>query len=159
MKELAPWLATQTPGMSGADIASVCNEAALGAARAVRGHVTRDDFSDAVERLLLGQKKHNATPLSERMHHAVHEAGHVVVSWCVTSAPRVQRVSLTPRLGGEDPLGTILKAPTELKIFSKEQLVDRMCVSLAGRAAECIVFNSLTTGVHLLYCLILDIFP
>lgn len=149
---LSKWLSQLTPGFSGADIANVCNEAALTAARAKHEFVVRGDFEAALERVAIGMKRDAAAAAAiapeERRVFAYHEAAHALVSWALPSTDLIQRVSIVPRVG--DPMGYILTVPTERHILSTEQLFERMCVALAGRAAESLIFNKVTTGsIHL----------
>jgi cell division protease FtsH len=138
------FLARQTPGFSGADIANVCNEAALFAAR--KGHelVTHQDFLDAVDRIIGGlEKRSKIISESEKKTIAFHEAGHAVVSWLVEYASPLVKVSIVPR--GQS-LGAAWYLPEERQITTTEQIFDEMCAALGGRAAEEIIFEKISTG-------------
>jgi len=138
------FLARQTPGFSGADIANVCNEAALFAARKGRELVTHQDFLDAVDRIIGGlEKRSKIISESEKKTIAFHEAGHAVVSWLVEHASPLVKVSIVPR--GQS-LGAAWYLPEERQITTTEQIFDEMCAALGGRAAEEIVFDKISTG-------------
>jgi cell division protease FtsH len=138
------FLARQTPGFSGADIANVCNEAALYAARKGRELVTHQDFLDAVDRIIGGlEKRSKIISESEKKTIAFHEAGHAVVSWLVEHASPLVKVSIVPR--GQS-LGAAWYLPEERQITTTEQIFDEMCAALGGRAAEEIVFDKISTG-------------
>lgn len=140
----ADFLARQTPGFSGADIANVCNEAALYAARKGRELVTHQDFLDAVDRIIGGlEKRSKIISESEKKTIAFHEAGHAVVSWLVEHASPLVKVSIVPR--GQS-LGAAWYLPEERQITTTEQIFDEMCAALGGRAAEEIVFDKISTG-------------
>lgn len=138
------FLAKQTPGFSGADIANICNEAALIAARANKKQVTRQDFLDAVDRIIAGLEKKNKiiTPAEKRVI-AFHEAGHATVSWMCEHASPLVKVTIVPR--GRS-LGAAWYLPEERQITTTEQIVDEMCATLGGRAAEEIIFGKISTG-------------
>ncbi len=138
------FLAKQTPGFSGADIANICNEAALIAARANKKQVTKQDFLDAVDRIIAGLEKKNKiiTP-SEKRVIAFHEAGHATVSWMCEHASPLVKVTIVPR--GRS-LGAAWYLPEERQITTTEQIVDEMCAALGGRAAEEIIFGKISTG-------------
>lgn len=138
------FLAKQTPGFSGADIANICNEAALIAARANKKQVTKQDFLDAVDRIIAGLEKKNKiiTP-SEKRVIAFHEAGHATVSWMCEHAAPLIKVTIVPR--GKS-LGAAWYLPEERQITTTEQIVDEMCATLGGRAAEEIIFGKISTG-------------
>ena len=138
------FLAKQTPGFSGADIANICNEAALIAARANKKQVTKQDFLDAVDRIIAGLEKKNKiiTP-SEKRVIAFHEAGHATVSWMCEHASPLIKVTIVPR--GKS-LGAAWYLPEERQITTTEQIVDEMCATLGGRAAEEIIFGKISTG-------------
>ncbi len=138
------FLAKQTPGFSGADIANICNEAALIAARANKKQVTKQDFLDAVDRIIAGLEKKNKiiTPLEKRVI-AFHEAGHATVSWMCEHASPLIKVTIVPR--GRS-LGAAWYLPEERQITTTEQIVDEMCATLGGRAAEEIIFGKISTG-------------
>jgi cell division protease FtsH len=138
------FLSRQTPGFSGADIANVCNEAALFAARKGRAEVTHQDFLDAVDRIIGGlEKRSKIISASEKKTIAYHEAGHALVSWLVEFASPLVKVSIVPR--GQS-LGAAWYLPEERQITTTEQLVDEMCAALGGRAAEEVMFNKISTG-------------
>jgi ATP-dependent metalloprotease FtsH len=138
------FLSRQTPGFSGADIANVCNEAALFAARKGRKEVTHQDFLDAVDRIIGGlEKRSKIISASEKKTIAYHEAGHALVSWLVEFASPLVKVSIVPR--GQS-LGAAWYLPEERQITTTEQLVDEMCAALGGRAAEEVMFNKISTG-------------
>lgn len=138
------FLARQTPGFSGADIANMCNEAALIAARKKKKHVELQDFLDAVDRIVGGLEKKNKiiTP-HEKKTIAYHEAGHATTSWLLEHASPLVKVTIVPR--GKS-LGAAWYLPEERQITTKEQLLDEMCSALGGRAAESIIFNKISTG-------------
>ncbi|MDX2442240.1 MAG: ATP-dependent zinc metalloprotease FtsH [Bacteroidales bacterium] len=138
------FLAKQTPGFSGADIANVCNEAALVAARKNKKKVTKQDFLDAVDRIVGGLEKKNKiiTP-GEKKTIAFHEAGHASVSWLLEHANPLVKVTIVPR--GKS-LGAAWYLPEERQITTTEQLLDEMCSALGGRASEEIFFNKISTG-------------
>ena len=138
------FLAKQTPGFSGADIANVCNEAALIAARKEREYVGKQDFLDAVDRIVGGLEKKNKiiTP-DEKKAIAFHEAGHATVSWMLEHAAPLVKVTIVPR--GQS-LGAAWYLPEERLIVRPEQMLDEMCAALGGRAAEKIIFNKISTG-------------
>jgi len=138
------FLAKQTPGFSGADIANVCNESALIAARKNKKSVGKQDFLDAVDRIVGGLEKKNKiiTP-EEKETIAYHEAGHAIVSWLLEHAAPLVKVTIVPR--GQS-LGAAWYLPEERQIVRTEQMLDEMCAALGGRAAEKIVFNKISTG-------------
>ncbi|WP_026915271.1 ATP-dependent zinc metalloprotease FtsH [Christiangramia portivictoriae] len=138
------FLAKQTPGFSGADIANVCNEAALIAARKGNKAVGKQDFLDAVDRIVGGLEKKNKiiTP-SEKKAIAFHEAGHATVSWMLEHAAPLVKVTIVPR--GQS-LGAAWYLPEERLIVRPEQMLDEMCAALGGRAAEKVIFNKISTG-------------
>ena len=138
------FLAKQTPGFSGADIANVCNESALIAARKNKKKVSRQDFLDAVDRIVGGLEKKNKiiTP-SEKKTIAFHEAGHATVSWMLEHAAPLVKVTIVPR--GQS-LGAAWYLPEERQIVRTEQMLDEMCATLGGRAAEQIIFGKISTG-------------
>lgn len=138
------FLARQTPGFSGADIANICNEAALIAARHNKKVVARQDFLDAVDRVIGGlEKKNKIISKEEKMTIAFHEAGHATVSWMLRYAAPLVKVTIVPR--GRS-LGAAWYLPEERQITTTEQLLDEMCASLGGRAAEEITFGKISTG-------------
>jgi cell division protease FtsH len=138
------FLAKQTPGFSGADIANVCNEAALIAARKEKKAVTKQDFLDAVDRIVGGLEKKNKiiTP-GEKETIAYHEAGHATVSWMLEHAAPLVKVTIVPR--GQS-LGAAWYLPEERLIVRPDQMKDEMCATLGGRAAEKVIFNKISTG-------------
>ena len=138
------FLAKQTPGFSGADIANLCNEAALIAARHNKTQVEKQDFLDAVDRIIGGLEKKNKiiTP-EEKKTIAYHEAGHAAVSWLLQYANPLVKVTIVPR--GQS-LGAAWYLPEERSITTTEQLLDDMCATLGGRAAELLTFNRISTG-------------
>jgi len=138
------FLAKQTPGFSGADIANVCNEAALIAARKEKKAVSKQDFLDAVDRIVGGLEKKNKiiTP-GEKETIAYHEAGHATVSWMLEHAAPLVKVTIVPR--GQS-LGAAWYLPEERLIVRPEQMKDEMCATLGGRAAEKVIFNKISTG-------------
>lgn len=138
------FLAKQTPGFSGADIANVCNEAALIAARKGNKAVGKQDFLDAVDRIVGGLEKKNKiiTP-DEKKAIAFHEAGHATVSWMLEHAAPLVKVTIVPR--GQS-LGAAWYLPEERLIVRPEQMLDEMCAALGGRAAEKVIFNKISTG-------------
>ena len=138
------FLAKQTPGFSGADIANVCNEAALIAARKGNKAVGRQDFLDAVDRIVGGLEKKNKiiTP-KEKKAIAFHEAGHATVSWMLEHAAPLVKVTIVPR--GQS-LGAAWYLPEERLIVRPEQMLDEMCATMGGRAAEKVIFNEISTG-------------
>ena len=138
------FLAKQTPGFSGADIANVCNEAALIAARKNRKSVGKQDFLDAVDRIIGGlEKKNKIVTAEEKKTIAFHEAGHALVSWLLEYAAPLVKVTIVPR--GQS-LGAAWYLPEERMIIRTEQMLDEMCAALGGRAAEKIIFNKISTG-------------
>lgn len=137
-------LARQTPGFSGADIANICNEAALIAARNEKEFVSRADFMNAVDRIIGGLEKKNAiTTSEERRSIAIHEAGHAVVSWFLEYANPLVKVTIVPR---GKALGAAWYLPEERQITTTQALLDQMCATLAGRAAEEIFLGRISTG-------------
>ena len=138
------FLAKQTPGFSGADIANLCNEAALIAARNRHESVTKQDFLDAVDRIIGGlEKKNTAIKPSEKRRVAIHEAGHATISWLTEHANPLLKVTIVPR--GRS-LGAAWYLPEERQLTTTEQMLDEMCATLGGRAAEQVVFNNISTG-------------
>jgi cell division protease FtsH len=138
------FLSRQTPGFSGADIANMCNEAALIAARHDKKQVEKQDFLDAVDRIIGGLEKKNKIITPEEKHAiAVHEAGHATVSWLCEFAHPLVKVTIVPR--GRS-LGAAWYLPDERQITRTEQLLDEMCATLGGRAAEKVVYDKISTG-------------
>ena len=137
-------LSNQTPGFSGADIANVCNEAALFAARNNKKTVSHKDFDEAIDRIVGGLEKRSRviTP-DEKKTIAFHEAGHAIVSWLLEFASPLVKVSIVPR--GQS-LGAAWYMPHERKITTTEQMFHEMCAALGGRAAEQVVFGKISTG-------------
>lgn len=138
------FLAKQTPGFSGADIANVCNEAALTAARKGKTEVDKQDFLDAVDRIVGGLEKKNKiiTP-EEKYAIAIHEAGHATVSWLTEHAAPLVKVTIVPR---GMSLGAAWYLPEERQIVRTEQMLDEMCATMGGRAAEKVIFDKISTG-------------
>ena len=138
------FLSKQTPGFSGADIANVCNEAALIAARKNKKSVGKQDFLDAVDRIVGGlEKKNKIITEEEKRAVAYHEAGHATVSWMLEHASPLVKVTIVPR--GRS-LGAAWYLPEERLIVRPEQMLDEMCAALGGRAAEKVIFNKISTG-------------
>jgi cell division protease FtsH len=140
-------LSAQTPGFAGADIANVCNEAALIAARRSKTAVDMDDFQEAMDRVIGGLEKKNKiiNPLEKKIV-AYHEAGHAIAGWFLEHANPLVKVSIVPR--GVAALGYAQYLPKEQFLYRTEQLMDEMCVTLGGRAAEEIVFGKISTGAQ-----------
>ena len=140
----AEFLARQTPGFSGADIANVCNEAALIAARNGKKFVQKEDFMNAVDRIVGGlEKRSKITTEEERKCIANHEAGHATLSWLLEHANPLVKVTIVPR---GKALGAAWYLPEERQITTREQLQDEMCATLGGRAAEDLVLGKISTG-------------
>ena len=138
------FLAKQTPGFSGADIANVCNEAALIAARKEKKAVNKQDFLDAVDRIVGGlEKKNKIITQEEKKTIAFHEAGHATVSWMLEHAAPLVKVTIVPR--GQS-LGAAWYLPEERLIVRPDQMLDEMCATMGGRAAEKVIFNKISTG-------------
>jgi len=138
------FMAKQTPGFSGADIANLCNEAALIAARKKKTVVEKQDFLDAVDRIVGGlEKKNKIITKSEKERIAFHEAGHATVSWLTEFANPLIKVTIVPR--GKS-LGAAWYLPEERQITTTEQLLDEMCATMGGRAAEKVIFGNISTG-------------
>ena len=138
------FLARQTPGFSGADIANVCNEAALIAARHNSNHVTKQDFLDAVDRIIGGlEKKTKVMTADEKRAIAIHEAGHATISWFCRHANPLVKVTIVPR---GQALGAAWYLPEERVITTKEEMLDEMCALLGGRAAEDLFVHHISTG-------------
>lgn len=137
-------LARQTPGFSGADIANVCNEAALIAARRSKEFVEKQDFMDAVDRIIGGlEKKNKITTANEKSTIALHEAGHATLSWFLEHAHPLVKVTIVPR---GKALGAAWYLPEERQITTKEQMLDEMCATLGGRAAEELFVGKISSG-------------
>jgi cell division protease FtsH len=138
------FLARQTPGFSGADIANVCNEAALIAARKNKSFVEKQDFMDAVDRIVGGlEKKSKITTVAEKKSIAYHEAGHATISWMTEHANPLVKVTIVPR--GE-ALGAAWYLPEERQLTNREHMLDEMCSTLGGRAAEEVFLHQMSTG-------------
>ena len=138
------FLAKQTPGFSGADIANVCNEAALVAARKDKKAVDKQDFLDAVDRIVGGlEKKNKIVSTEEKRAIAIHEAGHATVSWMLEHAAPLVKVTIVPR--GQS-LGAAWYLPEERLIVRPDQMKDEMCATMGGRAAEKVIFDTISTG-------------
>ncbi len=138
------FLSKQTPGFSGADIANLCNEAALIAARNNKKHVEKQDFLDAVDRIVGGlEKKNKIITKVEKKSIAFHEAGHATISWMLQYAHPLVKVTIVPR--GQS-LGAAWYLPEERSITTTEQILDQMCSALGGRAAEQLTFGKISTG-------------
>ena len=138
------FLSKQTPGFSGADIANVCNEAALIAARYDKKTVEKQDFLDAVDRIVGGlEKKNKIISPKEKEAIAFHEAGHATVSWMLEHAAPLVKVTIVPR--GKS-LGAAWYLPEERQLVKPNQMLDEMCATLGGRAAEKVIFNEISTG-------------
>ncbi|KAI9149805.1 AAA ATPase afg3 [Blastocladiella emersonii ATCC 22665] len=147
MDRLVRKLAALTPGFAGADIHNVCNEAALVAARYGASCVTMAHFEQAIERVIAGlEKKSKVLSPEEKKIVAYHEAGHAVVGWYMEHTDPLLKVSIIPR--GSGALGYAQYLPKDLHLHSTEQLRDRVCMTLGGRAAEQVFFESITTGAH-----------
>ena len=141
-----PFLAKQTPGFSGADIANVANEAALIAARKDKNEVEKQDFLDAIDRIVGGlENRSKVIKVSEKKAIAYHEAGHATVSWLLEHAHPLLKVTIVPR---GKALGAAWYLPQERQITTKEQLLDQMCSVLGGRAAEELTFGQISTGAQ-----------
>lgn len=152
LKRLAPGvnarkLAAQTPGFAGAEIANVCNEAALIAARKDKKQVEMQDFQDAIDRVIGGlEKKNKIISPEEKKIVAYHEAGHAIVGWFLEHADPLVKVSIVPR--GMAALGYAQYLPKEQYLYRTEQLLDSMCMTLGGRAAEEVFFGKISTGAQ-----------
>lgn len=140
-------LAEQTPGFAGADIANICNEAALVAARRDKSEVEMDDFNYALDRIIGGlEKKNKLISPAEKKIIAYHEAGHAICGWFLEHASPLVKVTIVPR--GIGTLGYAQYLPKEEYITTTEQLLDRMCMTLGGRAAESVIFGKISTGAQ-----------
>merc|ERR1719411_696967 len=145
-EDLSKKMAALTPGFTGADIANVCNEAALIAARELAESIVLKHFEAAIERVVAGmEKKTNVLSPEEKKTVAYHEAGHAVSGWFLEYADPLLKVSIIPRGKG---LGYAMYLPKDQYLYTKEQLYDRMCMTLGGRAAEQIFFQRITTGAQ-----------
>jgi len=144
--DLSKKMAALTPGFTGADIANVCNEAALIAARDLSEYIVLKHFEAAIERVVAGmEKKTNVLGPEEKRTVAYHEAGHAVSGWFLEHADPLLKVSIIPRGKG---LGYAQYLPKEQYLYTTQQLLDRMCMTLGGRAAEQIFFGKITTGAQ-----------
>jgi AFG3 family protein len=140
-------LAAQTPGFAGAEIANVCNEAALIAARKDKKSIDMDDFNDAIDRVIGGlEKKNKIISPEEKQIVAYHEAGHAIAGWFLEHADPLVKVSIVPR--GIAALGYAQYLPKEQYLYTTEQLVDTMCMTMGGRVAEDIIFGKISTGAQ-----------
>jgi len=138
-------LAAQTPGFAGAEIANVCNESALIAARKNKKTIEMDDFQDAIDRVIGGlEKKNKIISPEEKKIVAYHEAGHAIAGWYLEHADPLVKVSIVPR--GIAALGYAQYLPKEQFLYQTDQLIDEMCMALGGRAAEEIIFGKISTG-------------
>ncbi|XP_052819182.1 paraplegin-like [Mya arenaria] len=147
VSSIAPRLAQLTPRMSGADIANICNEAAIHAAREGKKTVQAIDFDYACERVIAGNPKQtNPVPVPERKVIAYHEAGHVLVGWMLEHTDALLKVTIVPRTSAT--LGFAQYMPKETRLYTKDQLFDLMVQLLGGRAAESVIFNSITSGAQ-----------
>ena len=142
--EYAKKMATLTPGFSGADIASVCNEAAIIAAREDLPSVGLKQFEAATERVIGGIEKKSLMTVEERRRVAYHEAGHAVAGWFLEHSDPLLKITIIPRSKGS--LGFAQYLPNEVSLYSKEQLLDMIKTALGGRIAEEIFYESVTTG-------------
>ncbi|XP_064640214.1 paraplegin-like [Lineus longissimus] len=146
-EQYASKMAELSPGMSGADIANICNEAALHAARDKKKSIDRKDFEYAVERVVAGAaKKSRVLSPSEKKMVAYHEAGHVIVGWMLKHTDALLRVSIVPRTS--NALGFAQYMPSDNKLISSDELFEKMCMALGGRVAESVVFNKISTGAQ-----------
>lgn len=145
-ESVAKRMASLTPGFAGADIANVCNEAAIFAARRVAASVEMQDFERATERVLSGLPKSNGSLVDPKQLHtvAVHESGHAVAGWFLEHSDPLLKVSIVPRSNGA--LGFAQYLPQEMALHSKEAILDKISVALAGRAAEEVFIGKITTG-------------
>ena len=144
-----------TPGFTGADVANVCNEAAIIAARESSETIIQKHFDAAIERVIAGlEKKTQVLQPEEKKTVAYHEAGHAVTGWFCEHADPLLKVSIIPRGKG---LGYNQFVPKESYLHSTEQLFDKMCMSLGGRASEKIFFNRITTGISS-HCILIETF-
>ncbi|CAG8446602.1 20833_t:CDS:2 [Dentiscutata erythropus] len=147
IERLSTKLAALTPGFSGADIANICNEAALIAARYLKDWVAEEHFEKAIERVIAGlEKKSRVLSPEEKKTVAYHEAGHAVAGWYLEHADPLLKVSIIPR--GIGALGYAQYLPKDQYLYSTAQLLDRMCMTLGGRVSEQIFFNIVTTGAQ-----------
>src|SRR6185295_7711458 len=137
----------QTPGFAGAEIANVCNEAALIAARRDKKEVEMQDFQDAIDRVIGGlEKKNKLISPEEKKIVAYHEAGHAITGWFLEHADPLVKVTIVPR--GVAALGYAQYLPKDQYLYTTEQLTDSMCMTLGGRASEDLVFGKISTGAQ-----------
>jgi len=147
LKTYSPRLATLTPGFSGADLANLVNEAALHAAREAQDKIKLENLEYAHERVTAGpEKKTTVLNPNDRQVVAYHESGHALVGWMMKSTDALQKVTILPRTKGA--LGFAQYTPKDQKLFTPQQLRDRMCMALGGRVAESLTFNRVTTGAQ-----------
>merc|ERR1712240_545100 len=147
LKSYSPRLATLTPGFSGADLANLVNEAALHAAREAQDKIKLENLEYAHERVTAGpEKKTTVLNPNDRQVVAYHESGHALVGWMMESTDALQKVTILPRTKGA--LGFAQYTPKDQKLFTPQQLRDRMCMALGGRVAESLTFNKITTGAQ-----------
>jgi len=140
-------LATLTPGFSGADLANLVNEAALHAARVKKAKVESEDLEYAIERVIAGpEKKTSILNPAERRIVAYHESGHAIVGWMLQHTDALLKVTILPRTS--QALGFAQYTPVDKKLYSPDELMDRMCMALGGRVAESLTFNRITTGAQ-----------
>jgi len=144
--DYAKRLATLTPGFSGADIANLCNEAAIMAARKNKTFVSTEEFEAASERVLAGLEKKNLMSKEEKRTVAIHESGHAVVSWFLEGGAPLLKLTIIPRSKGS--LGFAQYLPNESSLETKEELLDRICCILGGRCAEEHFNGKVTTGAY-----------
>ena len=144
LDKYAARLASLTPGFSGADLASICNEAAIMAARNDRDSVTAHDFEMAVERVIGGVERKKIVSQEERKTVAVHESGHAVVSWFLEGGMPLLKLTIIPRSKGA--LGFAQYLPNESSLQTREEILDQICSILGGRIAEKVFFGKVTTG-------------
>jgi AFG3 family protein len=145
-EEYARRLATLTPGFSGAEIANLCNEGAILAARHNKKMVTSHEFEMAAERVMAGLEKKRIISEEERKVVAYHESGHAVVSWFLEGGAPLLKLTIIPRSKGS--LGYAQYLPNESALETKEELIDRICCILGGRCSEEVFFNRITTGAY-----------
>ena len=143
-EELAGRLAALTPGFVGADVANICNEAAIQAARSDKSRVELEDFEKAIDRVIGGLESHRLLSKEEKEIVAYHEAGHAVAGWNLEHADPLLKVTILPRTSGA--LGFAQYLPKEVYLRTQEQMLDIICMALAGRAAEQVQFGRVTTG-------------
>lgn len=142
--EYAQKMSALTPGFSGADIANICNEGAIIAARKDKKSVSLKEFEEATERVIGGLERKNIMTPQERKTVAYHEAGHAVAGWFLEHSNPLLKVTIIPRSKGA--LGFAQYLPEEISLYTREQLIDMICVALGGRIAEDMFFKKITTG-------------